>query len=72
MRECIAESPSHGQTIMQYGPASAGASDYRALAAEIAAQHSAPAPARVEVSVNPSLRATLVAADLKSVKEPFS
>src|SRR6186997_2950577 len=31
----LAESPSFGQTIMQYGPKSAGANDYRALAKEV-------------------------------------
>lgn len=32
----LAECPSFGQTIMKYGPTSAGASDYRALAKEVA------------------------------------
>jgi chromosome partitioning protein len=31
----LAESPSFGQTIMKYGPKSAGANDYRALAKEV-------------------------------------
>jgi chromosome partitioning protein len=33
----LAESPSFGQTIIKYGPTSAGANDYRALAKEVAA-----------------------------------
>jgi chromosome partitioning protein len=36
----LAESPSFGQTILKYGPASAGATDYRALAREVASMHS--------------------------------
>jgi chromosome partitioning protein len=34
----LAESPSFGQPIIQYDPRSAGAADYRALAAEVILQ----------------------------------
>jgi len=47
----LAESPSFGQTILHYGPASHGAADYRALAAEV---YEIGRP-RVVVSVNASL-----------------
>jgi chromosome partitioning protein len=47
----LAESPSFGQTIFQYEPASHGASDYRALAKEVAEMSPA-----VTVSINPLLR----------------
>jgi chromosome partitioning protein len=71
----LAESPSFGQTIMRYGPKSAGANDYRALAKEvIAMEPPAAAPAasggaepqrveasRVEISVNPNLDAAKLA-----------
>jgi chromosome partitioning protein len=46
----LAESPSFGQTILQYDPASHGAADYRALAREILAMSPA-----VSVSVDPTL-----------------
>ncbi len=68
----LAESPSFGQTIMKYGPKSAGANDYRALAAEVLAMEpasvptvQAPAPVepvKVEVTVNPNLDAARLAA----------
>jgi len=41
----LAESPSFGQTIFQYAPESAGARDYRALAAEVLAQEETPGAA---------------------------
>jgi chromosome partitioning protein len=79
----LAESPSFGQTIMRYGPKSAGANDYRALAKEvIAMEPPAAAPAatsgaepqrveasRVEVSVNPNLDASKLAGAKKSDDE---
>jgi chromosome partitioning protein len=40
----LAESPSFGQTIMKYGPASAGANDYRALAKEVVSMNDAVKP----------------------------
>ncbi len=43
----LAESPSFGKTIIEYDPASNGASDYRALARELVGVKDAPAPARV-------------------------
>lgn len=64
----LAESPSFGQTIIRYGPKSAGANDYRSLAREVlemqapppaAAVSSAPA---VQVTVNPHLDASRLAA----------
>lgn len=55
----LAESPSFGQTIMKYGPKSAGANDYRALAAEVINMEPPAAPAvaapRIEVTINPNL-----------------
>jgi chromosome partitioning protein len=70
----LAESPSFGQTIMKYGPKSAGANDYRGLAQEVIAmapfgaepqgrsQATTPAaatePQKVEVTVNPNLDAS--------------
>lgn len=49
----LAECPSFGQSILQYGPTSAGAADYRALAAEVLAMESAAqASPTVEVTVN--------------------
>lgn len=60
----LAESPSFGQTILQYDPASNGATDYRELAREVLSMSapgvsapavSAPAPS-VVVSVNPELK----------------
>ncbi|HVT87669.1 MAG TPA: ParA family protein [Tepidisphaeraceae bacterium] len=63
----LAESPSFGQTIFQYGPASAGATDYRALANEVIQMHtakpsmaSAETATKVEVTVNPNLTARKV------------
>ncbi len=47
----LAESPSFGQTILQYDSASHGATDYRALAREVL-EMSRPA---VEVSLNPAV-----------------
>jgi chromosome partitioning protein len=48
----LAECPSFGQSILQYDPASHGASDYRALAAEVL-EMTAP-PVAVEVTVEPA------------------
>src|SRR5262245_29863163 len=61
----LAESPSFGQTILAYGPTSAGASDYRALAAEVLAMeqspHLAEAPApKVEVTIRSDLANTKI------------
>jgi chromosome partitioning protein len=73
----LAESPSFGQTIMKYGPKSAGANDYRALAKEVIAMETptaATSPAampasaspvempKVEVSLNPNLDPSRLAA----------
>lgn len=49
----LAESPSFGQTILQYDPGSHGAADYRALAREVLEMAAAPG---VSVSVNPALQ----------------
>ena len=54
----LAESPSFGQTILQYDSASHGAADYRALAREVL-EMSRPA---VAVSVNPVVKAPKVTA----------
>jgi chromosome partitioning protein len=64
----LAESPSFGQTIIDYEPASNGAADYRALAKEVL-EMSAPAAVapqrpRVEVTVNPAM----VVADLSAAR----
>ena len=63
----LAESPSFGQHILKYDPASNGAADYRALAKEVLemGQPSADVPAAAEsvsVSVNPSLDPSKLAA----------
>ena len=47
----LAESPSFGQTIFQYGPTSHGASDYRALAQEVVEMSP-----QVTVSIDPRIR----------------
>lgn len=68
----LAESPSFGQTIIAYGPASHGASDYRALAREVDAMIAPAAPAaaseqpRVEVTVNPDLQKAALTAKVAS------
>ncbi len=54
----LAESPSFGQTILQYDSASNGAADYRALAREVL-EMSKPA---VVVSVNPAVKPPAAAA----------
>jgi chromosome partitioning protein len=54
----LAESPSFGQTILQYDSASNGAADYRALAREVM-EMTKPA---VSVTVNPALKPTTAAA----------
>jgi chromosome partitioning protein len=61
----LAESPSFGQTIMKYGPKSAGANDYRALAREVLEMESSTTvqPIKVEVSVSTNIDSSkLVAA----------
>ncbi len=62
----LAECPSFGQTIMKYGPASHGASDYRALASEVIEMTkpqptSAPAPP-IEALAAPDIEIVLNAA----------
>jgi chromosome partitioning protein len=42
----LAESPSFGQSILQYAPMSHGAEDYRQLAAEVLAMQAAQGPAQ--------------------------
>ncbi|MGA2442138.1 MAG: AAA family ATPase [Tepidisphaeraceae bacterium] len=54
----LAESPSFGQTILQYDSTSHGANDYRALAREVLEM----TPPAVSVSVNPVAIATTAAA----------
>jgi chromosome partitioning protein len=54
----LAESPSFGQTILQYDSASHGAADYRSLAREVL-EMSQPA---VAVSVNPVVKASKITA----------
>ena len=49
----LAESPSFGQTILDYGPTSNGASDYRALAREVEAMSTT--PQAVSVTINPAI-----------------
>ena len=55
----LAESPSFGQHILKYDPASNGANDYRALAKEVLAMTEPAAqsaqPPAVSVSINPTL-----------------
>jgi chromosome partitioning protein len=62
----LAESPSFGQTILAYGPASNGAADYRALAKEVGAMSEAQTPAApprdqqpVSVTINPEINSGL-------------
>jgi chromosome partitioning protein len=50
----LAESPSFGQSILQYDPTSHGASDYRALAKEVL-EMTAP-PVAVAVTVEPAMK----------------
>jgi chromosome partitioning protein len=62
----LAESPSFGQTILQYGPNSHGAADYRALAQEILAMNmpllpNVPAQS-VSVKVNPQIHPSTISA----------
>lgn len=75
----LAESPSFGQTIIKYGPKSAGANDYRALAEEVIAMERPTAGATavatdpivapaVEVTINPNLDPSKLAA--AAVKKP--
>jgi len=53
----LAESPSFGQHILKYGPTSAGAADYRALAREIIGVHQAKDdPPELHVSINAEIR----------------
>jgi chromosome partitioning protein len=66
----LAECPSFGQTIIAYGPASNGAADYRALAAEVIEMS---APARVppvQVMLNNAIdQSKLAAAGLDPAKD---
>jgi chromosome partitioning protein len=66
----LAESPSFGQTIIKYGPTSAGANDYRALAREVAAMKRAAEPQidrqKVEVTINPNLDPAKLAPAVKA------
>jgi chromosome partitioning protein len=52
----LAESPSFGQTILTYGPDSNGASDYRALAAEVIDMDRAAVQVTVDIPANLSLK----------------
>lgn len=54
----LAECPSFGQTIIAYGPASNGASDYRALAGEVV-EMTKPRVAPATATLNPSIQVTL-------------
>jgi chromosome partitioning protein len=49
----LAESPSFGQNILKYDPASNGASDYRSLAKEVLAMTEPPVPAEAEAASHP-------------------
>lgn len=71
----LAECPSFGQTIMQYGPTSHGASDYRALAREVIemTEIKPPTASAVESAAEPTIelvlndgidRSTLTAANI--------
>jgi chromosome partitioning protein len=53
----LAECPSFGQTILAYEPASHGAADYRALAAEVMAMHEPVATPKVDVQINSAMLA---------------
>jgi chromosome partitioning protein len=66
----LAESPSFGQTILKYDSASNGATDYRALAVEVAAMGNAPAAAPVPpvVTVNAVDPMKLAAANVGAPK----
>ena len=55
----LAEAPSFGQTILQYAPESAGARDYRALAAEVIAQEAAAAETAAAESQEPEVAETV-------------
>jgi chromosome partitioning protein len=64
----LAESPSFGQTILKYDPTSNGATDYRALAVEVAAMTAAAATASTPasappptVTINPALASATLA-----------
>jgi chromosome partitioning protein len=50
----LAESPSFGQNILKYDPASNGATDYRSLAREVIAMREPPVPAAAEQPATPS------------------
>jgi chromosome partitioning protein len=66
----LAESPSFGQTVIKYDPKSAGAIDYRSLAREVLQMESPAKPPmssavtspKIEVSINPHLSSTKLAA----------
>jgi chromosome partitioning protein len=49
----VAEAPSHGKTIIEYAPQSAGARDYRKLAVEILNAAAEPGPATEEKAPDP-------------------
>jgi chromosome partitioning protein len=55
----LAESPSFGQTIIKYGPTSAGATDYRALAREVAAMDLPVKPPTLSADSIPQLQLTV-------------
>lgn len=62
----LAESPSFGQTILQYDPSSNGSADYRALARELLSMQAKPtfvadAPPTVEVTISREVTDRLVA-----------
>jgi len=65
----LAESPSFGQTVIQYDPKSAGANDYRARAREVLSMESpvkppmpsAAPPKKIEVTINPQLKPATLA-----------
>lgn len=58
----LAESPSFGQTILDYEPASNGAADYRALAREVMAMNPPAASPAVSVQVNAQIDPARLAA----------
>lgn len=69
----LAESPSFGQHIIDYEPASNGAADYRALAKEVAAMEEIYVPPVVSVTVNANITpARLAAAKVAAAAAPPS
>jgi chromosome partitioning protein len=65
----LAESPSFGQSIFAYAPASHGATDYDALAGEFLALHNPPPPEQA-VTATPESPATAVPAPDEPAIEP--